>query len=90
MATVVAALASSPVVVLAGTVYAMQAQLALALAHTSGYVVGLDDGFALWSNKSLPARLFVDPRGPAGRSAADEMFVTAQRSKQCSFFFFVS
>jgi hypothetical protein len=125
VATVVAALTGPNVVVVTGTVYAMQAQLARALAgkptaaaaaweknsldaggcggaagwiggggggggersaaprpaaaRSPGYVVGLDDGFALWANDSLPARLFVTPRGRASRTAADEMFATAQR-----------
>jgi hypothetical protein len=111
----------SSLAIITGTVYAMQAQLARALARqepefaetkyilggdrnsgssgtqvdhnngigsssnrnsstTSGYVVGLDDSFALWSNRSLTAKMFVLPRGPADNVAiADELFVTAQR-----------
>jgi len=101
-------------VIITGTVYTMQAQLARALARqeepafskdlsedrretvaskgsnkenwnsvtssSQGYVVGLDDSFALWTNCSLTAKLFVLPRGPADCVAiADEIFATAQR-----------
>jgi len=70
---------SAPGLVVSGTVYAMQSQLALAMAPA--YVVGLDDSFALWSNSSLPARLFVTPRPHAAAETpvADELFVTAER-----------
>jgi hypothetical protein len=71
-----------PRLVVSGTVYAMEAQLALALAPA--YIVGLDDSFALWSNESLPARLFVKPRRPGQSQVADEMFVCADRYDRIS------
>lgn len=63
----------TPAVVVVGMVYAMQGQLAVAFRATGARAVGLDDGFALWANDTLPAR-FVAPV-----PLVDEVFVAAKR-----------
>ena len=63
-----------------GMVYAMQSQLSRAFRHSSSYIVGLDDSFALWNSKSLTSRLFVAPpiqTRMTTPAVVDEIFVTA-------------
>jgi hypothetical protein len=67
-----------PTVLCTGMVYAMEAQISLAFKSLASpsYIVGLDDSFSLWSNNSLPARLFVESYGDR-LAVADEVFTSA-------------